>query len=63
MLKKYEDALNKPLPDISVTEETKKFISDNPHMHRGSVRVFTGRIYTDEEFEDFVEKALAKELP
>ena len=61
--KKYQDALNKPLSDVRVTDETVEFIKANPLKHRGSVRLFTGHIYTNEQFEALKEEALSKELP
>ncbi len=40
-------------------EDAKKYANRN----RGSVRIFRGNFYTRSEYEEFVEKALALELP
>jgi hypothetical protein len=49
--KKYIDAIKTKLSsDIPITTGTIEFIKNHPTMHRGSVRIFTGAIYTDKEF-------------
>ena len=60
---KYEEALGRPLPNVSVDDETIEFILNNPQMYRGSVRVHTGHIYLDDDFKKFKEETFAKELP
>lgn len=40
-------------------EDAKKYANRN----RGSVRIFRGNFYTRSEYEEFVEEALALELP
>ena len=63
MERKYEDAISTPLSKISVTLKTIDFIKTHPLMHKGSVRVFTGNVYTDKEFARLRKKALSKKLP
>jgi hypothetical protein len=61
--KKYADAIATPMSDVAVTQRTKDFILKNPLKHRGSVRVFTGRLYTNKQFDRMRKKTLAKKLP
>ena len=61
--KKYADAIKTRLPsEIPITTRTIEFIRDHPTMHRGSVRIFTGAIYTDNEFRK-LHKYSRKKLP
>ena len=61
--KKYVDAIKAELPpDIPITTRTIEFIRNHPTMHRGSVRIFTGEIYTDNEFGK-LRKYSRKKLP
>jgi len=49
--KKHIDAIKTGLSsDIPITSGTIEFIRKHPTMYRGSVRIFTGAIYTDKEF-------------
>jgi len=60
---KYIDAIKTELSsDIPITSGTIEFIKRNPTMYRGSVRIFTGAIYTDEEFRKLHEYS-RKKLP
>jgi hypothetical protein len=49
-------------PDIPITAGTLEFIRNHPTMYRGSVRIFTGAIYTDKEFRT-LRKYSRKKLP
>jgi len=61
--KKYVDAIKAELPpDIPITTRTIEYIRNHPTMHRGSARIFTGAIYTDEEFSK-LSKYSQKKLP
>ena len=61
--KKYVDAIKTELPfDFPVTTRTVEFIKEQPIIHRGSVRIFTGAIYTDKEFKK-LRKYSQKKLP
>jgi hypothetical protein len=60
--KKYTDAVTKHLAIPSVTPDTIKFVISHPTMHRGSVRLFTGMVYTDKEYAR-LQKIAAKKLP
>jgi len=61
--KKYVDAIKAKLSsEIPITTRTIEFIRDHPTMHRGSVRIFTGEIYTDSEFSK-LRKYSRKKLP
>ena len=60
---KYIDAIKTGLSsDIPITSSTIEFIRKNPTMYRGSVRISTGAIYTDEEFKKLHKYSL-KKLP
>ena len=60
---KYIDAIKTELPsNIPITTRTIEFIRKHPTMHRGSVRIFIGAIYTDIEFRK-LRKYLRKKLP
>jgi hypothetical protein len=61
--RKYVDAIKAELPpDIPITTRTIEFIRNHPTMYRGSVRIFTGAIYTDKEFRK-LSKYSQKKLP
>jgi hypothetical protein len=61
--KKYIDAIKTELSsDIPITTNTIEFIRKHPTMYRGSVRIFTGAIYTDSEFRK-LRKYSQKKLP
>ena len=61
--KKYIDAIKTELSsDIPITSNTIEFIRTHPTMYRGSVRIFTGAIYTDKEFKKLC-KYSQKKLP
>lgn len=61
--KKYIDAIKTELPsEIPITIHTINFIRNHPTMYRGSVRIFTGAIYTDKEFNKLRKYSL-KKLP
>jgi cysteine sulfinate desulfinase/cysteine desulfurase-like protein len=61
--KKYIDAIKTQLSsDIPITSSTIEYIGRNPTKYRGSVRISTGAIYTDEEFKK-LHKYLLKKLP
>jgi len=59
---KYADAIKTKLSAVSVTSRTIGFILQHPIIHRGSVRVFTGNIYTDKEYSR-LRKNMLKNLP
>jgi hypothetical protein len=59
---KNTDAVNTRLATVAITNSTIKFIKEYPTMHRGSVRFFTGHIYTDKQYEK-LRKAANKRLP
>jgi hypothetical protein len=60
---KYVEAIKARLPsDIPITTHTIEYIREHPTMHRGSVRISTGAIYTDEEFRK-LRKSSRKKLP
>jgi len=61
--KKYQEAVATPLSPVSITRKTKEYIRNHPLMHRGSVRVFTGLIYTDDEYARDRKKVVAKKWP
>ena len=63
LAKKYTDAVATPLSPITVTEKTKDYIIKHPLMHRGSVRVFIGKISTDKNYERKRRKVLSKKWP
>jgi hypothetical protein len=61
--RKYVDAIKTELPsEIPITTNTIEFIKNHPTMYRGSVRIFTGAIYTDKEFRK-LRKYSQKKLP
>jgi len=61
--KKYVDAIKARLPsEIPMTTRAIEFIRNHPAMYRGSVRISTGAIYTDEEFRK-LRKYSRKKLP
>jgi len=61
--KNYIDAIKTELsPDVPITADTIRFIRNHPTMYRGSVRIFTGAIYTDKEFKE-LRKYSKKKLP
>ena len=63
MERKYEDAVSTPLAAVAVTHKTIEFIKMHPFMHRGSVCIFTGNVYTDRKFARLRKKALSIKLP
>jgi hypothetical protein len=59
---KYVNAIRAELSSgIPITTRTIKFIKEHPTMHRGSVRIFTGEIYTDKEFKKL--RKYSRKLP
>ena len=60
---KYEEAMSTALQPIRVTNETRKFVKNNPHLHRGDGRFCTGMFYTDDEFEKQRVKSPKEKLP
>ena len=60
--KKYADIMTVRLPAARITTKTINFIIEHPMIHRGSVRIFHGLIYTDKQYKRF-QKVLAKKLP
>ena len=63
LLQKYKEAIATTLSPVSITSKTIEFILKHPFKHRGSVRIFTGLIYTDKQYERLREKAFSKKLP
>lgn len=64
MEKELLDLLDVDFPSVRpVTEETRKEIVQRAHRFRGSVRIMSGRIWTDQEFEERRKNVLAKPLP
>lgn len=62
--KKRSEILSKPLSDIKITEETKKDILEHPEKYADSeARARRGLIYTDDEYERYVEETLNRPLP
>jgi hypothetical protein len=59
---KYVDAIKARLHSVPVTTSTIKFIREHSTMHRGSVRIFAGEVYTDNEFSK-LRKYSRKKLP
>jgi hypothetical protein len=60
---RYVNAIKARLPsDIPITTRTIEFIREHQNMHRGSVRIFTGEVYTDNEFSK-LRKYSRKKLP
>jgi len=55
---KYLDVAGIRLPNIEVTAKTINFIKTHPTMHRGSIRTFTGEVYTDKEYINLAKKRL-----
>jgi hypothetical protein len=61
--KRYIDAIKTEFSsDVPITTNMLEFIRKHPTMYRGSVRVFTGAIYTDKEFNK-LRKHSRKKLP
>lgn len=56
--------LNQEYTKVEITEETKKYIQAHPEKFAYcGVRIRTGKIYTDKEYEEMVIKALERTLP
>ena len=49
---------------IKITEETRKYVIENPMKHLNCPpRIRMGKFYTDEEWEAYVKKSLKRPLP
>jgi len=60
MTKKFE-YFEKDFPTkISITDETVKIAKENSGKYRGSVRVSSGRFYTDNSYSEFRMKTWGK---
>jgi len=60
---KYKEAVARTLSSISITHKTIEFILKHPLKHRGSVRIFTGSVYTDKEYARLRKKIFSTKLP
>jgi hypothetical protein len=52
-----------PPKDTPITEETREQAQKEACRYRGSVRISTGRFYTDQEYKEKREKILNTPLP
>ncbi len=61
---KFIKLINTDFPDMKpITENTKKDVINNSNSYRGSVRLSTGRFFTDSEYQKKKEKVLSTPLP
>ena len=59
-----KDWLFKPLPKINITDKTIEHIKNNLQMYvNAPVRIFMGKVYTDEEYEKRRKRVLETPLP
>jgi len=64
MKKNWVDLIDQDLPEFgSITEESIRVAEQEPYRFRGSVRMSSGMIWTDTEYEIFRENELKKTLP
>ena len=60
----WTDFIDKDLPEAGpITEETCAQSRGEAARYRGSVRVSTGRIWTDREYKDWRDRVLSTPLP
>ncbi len=64
-IKDWRDIIDRDIPTFGpITEETREQILRESHRYRaGNVRLVTGRIYTDKEFEERRERVHKLKLP
>ena len=56
--------INADFPDMKpITKNTKKDVINNSSSYRGSVRLSTGRFFTDSEYQNKKKKVLNTPLP
>lgn len=62
--KSKEDILFKDLPEIHITEETRRDVLEHPERYSScDPRIRMGMFYTDEEKERYLEESLSKPIP
>lgn len=62
--KNWVDLINQDLPEFGpITEESVKIAEDEPYRFRGSVRISSGMIWTDSEYDAFRTNVLNTPLP
>ena len=59
----WTDLIDTPLPDAPIDEISRQVALDENSRFRASVRVATGRFWTDEEYRRFRERVLATPMP
>jgi len=60
----WNEAIKADLPtNVAVTERTREAVQAQATRFRGSVRLATGRIYTDAEYEERRTRVLNTKLP
>ena len=63
-LKDWRDVINVDFPKVEVTEETiRNSVRMAERGYRTDMRVATGRVYTDAEYEARRQRVLSQELP
>lgn len=63
-LRNWNDLVREDYPEMGpVTEETIEKIEQNRHRFRGGMRISTGRIWKDDEYEKRRRKVLNTQLP
>ncbi len=59
----WNKVLESDFPKIEITEETKHVTRENSVRFRGSMRLSTGKFFTDQEYEEYHERILNTSLP
>jgi len=60
----WTDLIDKDWPEVGpITEETRAESQREAVRYRGSVRVSTGRIWTDREYKEWRDRVLSTPLP
>lgn len=63
-MKDKKDYLFKDFSEFKVTEETRKYVIENPQKYSNcDVRIRMGKFYTDKEYQRKIEEGLNRELP
>ena len=57
------EIMNTEFSNLKIDESTRERVKQFAFRYRGSVRISSGRIYTDEEYEKRREKVLNTPLP